>query len=423
MRYISLLPLVLFLTIYLGGSVIAGDFYKIPMTVAFLLSSAVAIMVSRGNLNKRIKVFSAGASDRNIMLMVWIYVMAGAFASVAKEMGAVDATVGLTMSVMPASMVYVGLFVASAFVSLAIGTSVGTIVALTPIAVGMAGQMGETPAEMAAIVVGGAYFGDNLSFISDTTIAATQTQGCKMADKFRMNMGIIWPAVVVMLIVYIMMGREGSAGVGGEASDVIAVLPYVVVIAMSLMGCNVLMVLGIGIVTASVIGIADGRYDIWGGLSAIEHGIGGMGDLIVVALLAGGMLEVVRANGGIRALLNLLRDHIGSRRSAEAAIGASVMVTNLCTANNTVAIITVGRIVHDMAERYGVDPRRAASLLDTCSCTVQGLLPYGVQMLLASRLADCSPLEIVPHLYYPMLIGLCSAVSIITGKTLNLRRY
>lgn len=413
---LSLLPLAFILAAYLGGSAAMGDFDRIPMTVAFLLSSCLAIGVSRGGLNKRIARFSAGAGDKNILLMVWIYVLAGAFACSASRLGAVDATVALTLRALPPSMVYAALFVAAAFVSLAIGTSVGTIVALVPIASGAAAQVGCAAADLAAVVVGGAYFGDNLSFISDTTIAATQTQGVKMADKFRMNIRIVWPAVAVMLCYCVVKGVGVEAAPAAAPVSFGLVIPYAAVIGLAVVGINVMVVLLVGVALTGIIGALGGGLGFWEFLRALGDGVSGMGDLIIVAMLAGGMLELIRANGGLRLIIALMSRGVRGRRGAEASMAGLVALANLCTANNTVAIITVGRIARDVAERFGVDPRRAASILDTASCCVQGLLPYGVQMLIAARLAGCSPLDILPSLYYPMLLGLSLAVSIAWGR-------
>lgn len=413
---VALIPLIFFLLAYLGGSALLGDFYKIPMTVAFLASACLAVAVSRGSLSKRIERFSAGAGHRNILLMVWVYVLAGAFAFTAKEIGAVDATVGLTLRILPSSMVYVALFLASAFVSLAIGTSVGTVVALVPIAAGMAAQLGQEAAGLAALVVGGAYFGDNLSFISDTTIAATQTQGVKMSDKFKMNARIIWPAVAVMLVYCLVIGAGCQVEVPTEPVRFAYVLPYAVVVGLAIWGVNVMVVLLVGIVVTAIVGLWGGKVDFWAFLGGMGSGVTSMGDLIVVAMLAGGMLELIRANGGLRLIINLLQNGIRGPRGAQASIAALVAIANVCTANNTVAIITVGRIANDISSRFGIDPRRTASVLDTVSCCVQGVLPYGVQMLLAAKLAGCSPLDILPSLYYPALIGLCVVGSIILDK-------
>lgn len=413
---VALLPLVFFLLAYLGGSALLGDFYKIPMTVAFVVSSCIAVAVSRGSLTKRIERFSAGAGHKNILLMVWIYVLAGAFASTAREIGAVDSTVWLTLRLLPSEMIFVALFLASAFVSLAIGTSVGTVVALVPIAAGIAGQIGQETATMAALVVGGAYFGDNLSFISDTTIAATQTQGVRMDDKFKTNIRIIWPAVALMLIYCVVMGLGADVSPERQPFHLYLVVPYAAVVGLAIWGINVMVVLLVGIVLAGAIGIVGGAVDFWGFLGAMGSGVTGMGDLIVVAMLAGGMLELIRANGGLRLIISLLQKGIRGRRGAQVSIGALVAIANLCTANNTVAIITVSNIARDISQRFGIDPRRTASILDTVSCCVQGLLPYGVQMLLAAKLAGCTPLDILPSLYYPMAIGLCTGVAIFLDR-------
>lgn len=416
---LSLAPLAFFLLAYLGGSALVGDFYKIPMSVAFIASSCLAVAVSRGSLAKRIERFSAGAGHRNILLMVWIYVLAGAFAFTAKEIGAVDATVGLILRIMPSSMVYVALFIAAAFVSLAIGTSVGTVVALVPIAAGMAAQLGQPVAELVALVVGGAYFGDNLSFISDTTIAATQTQGVRMDDKFKMNIRLVWPALLIMLVYSIFKGLGSEVAPFVEPVSFAYVLPYAVVVGLAIWGVNVMVVLLVGIVAAGLVGVVGGRIDFWGFLSDMGHGVSSMGDLIVVAMLAGGMLELIRANGGLRLILNLMQKGVSGRRGAQLSVAAIVAIANVCTANNTVAIITVGGIARDISSRFGLDPRRTASILDTVSCCVQGLLPYGAQMLLAANLAGCTPLDILPYLYYPVLIGVCVVVSILAGKRVS----
>lgn len=413
---LSLLPLAFFLVAYLGGSAVIGDFERIPMTVAFLLSACLAIGVSRGGLNKRIARFSAGAGDKNILLMVWIYVLAGAFACSASRLGAVDATVALTLRALPPSMVYAALFVAAAFVSLAIGTSVGTIVALVPIAGGAAAQIGCEASSLAALVVGGAYFGDNLSFISDTTIAATQTQGVRMADKFRMNVKIVWPAVAAMLCYCVVMGAGVEASPTASPVSFSLIIPYAAVIGLAVVGINVMVVLLVGVALTGLIGALGGGLGFWDFLRALGDGVSGMGDLIIVAMLAGGMLELIRANGGLRLIMSLMSRGVRGRRGAEASIAGLVALANVCTANNTVAIITVGRIARDIAERFGVDPRRAASILDTASCCVQGLLPYGVQMLIAARLAGCSPMDILPGLYYPMLLGVFLAISIVRNR-------
>lgn len=410
----ALSPLFLFIILYLTLSIIAGDFYKVPMTVVFLISSIYAIAASGGfPLKKRIDIFSRGASSSSLLLMLWIYVLAGAFAASAKEMGAIDSTVNLALDVLPASMLLPGLFVAACFISISIGTSVGTVVALVPIAAGIASSTGQSAPLLTAVIVGGAYFGDNLSFISDTTVVATQTQGCKMNDKFRVNALIVGPAAVIILAVYAFMGIDMQAPAHLPTTDYVKVLPYLAVLIAAICGMNVMAVLVLGIILCGVIGIAEGSYGFFDWLAAMGQGITGMGELIIIAMMAGGMLEIIRENGGIDFIINALTKHVHGKRGAELSIAALVSLVNICTANNTVAILTVGSIAKRIGDRYGVDNRKAASILDTFSCTVQGLIPYGVQMLLAAGLAHINPMQILPYLYYPMAIGVAALMSIL----------
>lgn len=411
----ALLPLVVFLGIYLIGSVVAGDFYKIPITVAGMIASVVAVMMLKGmTLTERVDAYSRGATEPNIMLMIWIFVLAGAFAASTKQMGAVDATVALTMRVVPVEFLPAGVFLAACFTSLSVGTSVGTIVALTPIASALASSAGCDVAWMVAIVVGGALFGDNLSFISDTTIAATRTQGCSMRDKFRTNAVIVIPAAVVTLLIYCSTSPYVESAVAAEsAAPWYLMLPYLLVLATAIAGVNVLIVLVLGIVSSGIVGIVSGRIDTISWIGSMGEGISGMGELIIITMMAGGMLELIRLGGGIDFLIRSLSRHINSRRTAEGAIGFLVVVADVCTANNTVAIISVGSIVREIAEKFGISARRAASLLDTFSCFAQGFLPYGAQLLMAAGLASVSPVEIIPHLYYPFIMGGCALLAII----------
>ena len=387
---------------------------NLSLTVAFLFASVYAIITSRGfSLKQRIEAYSRGAGASNLMLSLWIYVLAGAFASSAKQMGSIDATVSLTLAFLPASMILPGLFVAACFISLAIGTSVGTVMGLVPIAAGLAQQTGSEIPLFTAAIVGGAYFGDNLSFISDTTVVATQTQQCKMSDKFRVNVMIVAPAALVILVVYAFMGAGMETPTQKESIDFVKVIPYLAVLVIAICGINVMAVLTIGLALCGIIGVADGSYDIYGWFGAMGNGILGMGELIIIAMMAGGMLEIVRKNGGIDYIIYLITRHVSTRRGAELSIAALVSLVNLCTANNTVAILTVGDIAKKIGDRFGVDRRKAASILDTFSCTVQGLIPYGVQMLLAAGLAEIGPMQILPNLYYPMAIGICSLLAII----------
>jgi len=418
----ALSPLFLFLALYLGVSIIAGDFYKVPVTVAFLVSSVYAIAISKGKISERIDNFSRGAGSSTVLLMVWIYILAGAFASSAKAMGAVDATVNLTLELLPASLLLPGIFLAACFISLAIGTSVGTIAALTPVAVGVAQQSQVGLPLMVAIVVGGAFFGDNLSFISDTTISATQTQGCRMKDKFRTNLRIVLPIAVVMLAVYYWLGRGITIPQDLPEVHWWKVIPYVAVIVTAVSGLNVMLVLLLGLVLTGIIGFFDCSYDIYGWMGAIGNGMNSMGELIIMAMLAAGMLEMIRLAGGIDYLIRHLTHGIHGRRGAEGAIALLVSLVNICTANNTVSIITTGPIAKRIAKQYDVDPRRSASLLDTASCFTQGLLPYSAQMLVAAGLVEATaglvlnPMAIVPYLFYPMGLGLAVIASIVFSK-------
>ncbi|MDD6892308.1 MAG: Na+/H+ antiporter NhaC family protein [Bacteroidales bacterium] len=409
----ALSPLAVFLCLYLITSLVVNDFYKVPITVAFLLSSIYAVGITRSiGLNDRILQFSSGAANRNILLMIWIFLLAGAFAQSAKAIGAIEATVNLTLHLLPEQLLLGGIFLAACFVSLSIGTSVGTIVALTPVAVGIAGKTGTDPGFLTGVVVGGAFFGDNLSFISDTTIAATRTQGCAMRDKFRVNFLIVLPAALLVLGTYIAHGWGLRLSEAAAPVEWVKVLPYLIVLGAAFAGVNVTVVLLLGILSTGCIGLAEGSHDLFGWFNALSEGMSGMGDLIIVTLLAGGMLELIRYNGGVDYILQALTRRVNSRRGAELCIAALVSLANVCTANNTIAIITVGPLAKDIAERFGVDRRKSASLLDTFSCVVQGIIPYGAQLLIAAELAQLSPIEIIRHLYYPMALALLAVGSI-----------
>ena len=411
---LALSPLLVFIALYLITSIIAHDFYKVPITVAFMISSIYAVATSWNfPLPKRIDMFSKGAGTSNMMMMLWIFVLAGAFANSAKVMGSVDATVNLTLMVLPGSMIMAGLFLAACFISLSIGTSVGTIVALVPIAAGLAGSTGVSIPMMTAVVVGGAFFGDNLSFISDTTIVATSTQGCRMSDKFRVNFFIVMPAALVIFIIYIFAGSEIQSPTDIPVVEFTKVIPYLVVLACAIFGMNVMAVLTIGIILTGLIGMINGTYDIYGWFSSMGEGILGMSELIIVTMLAGGLLEIVKANGGIDFIISRLSAHIKSKRGAELSIAGLVALTDICTANNTVAIITVGGIAKQIGDKFGVDNRKCASILDTFSCCMQGLIPYGAQMLMAAGLAQLNPIQIIPYLYYPLATGIVALLAIL----------
>ena len=410
----ALSPLAVFIILYLVTSIIAGDFYKVPITVAFMVSSVYAIIISSGKpLMQRINTFSRGAATEQMMLMIWIFVLAGAFAYSAKTMGSIDATVNLTLSLLPPQMLLAGMFLAACFVSLSIGTSVGTIAALTPIAAGVASETGTDVALMTAIIVGGSFFGDNLSFISDTTIMATQTQGCRLSDKFRVNFFIVAPAAIMILIVYLVMGSGVSAPQQIPEVEWVKVIPYLAVLITAIFGMNVMAVLILGILLTGIIGIFTGSFDLYGWFGAMGEGILSMGELIIITMMAGGMLEIVRQQGGIDFLIRLLTRHVSSKRGAELSIASLVALVDACTANNTVAILTVGGIAKQIGDRYGVDNKKCASILDTFSCTMQGLIPYGAQMLIAAGLASLNPIAILPYLYYPFALGIVALLSIL----------
>ena len=410
----TLSPLFVFIAVYLCGSLLAGDFYKIPLTVAFMAASIYAIAISGGmSLNKRIDFYSKGASSSNLMLMLWIFVMAGAFAHSAKAMGSIDATVALTLSLLPGNMILAGLFIASCFISLSIGTSVGTIVALTPIATGLAASTDANTALLTAVVVGGAFFGDNLSFISDTTIVATTTQHCRLSDKFRVNLYITIPPALLILLLYIFIGANIHSPSEIAQVEYIKVTPYLMVLLTAILGMNVMAVLTIGLLLTGLIGMLCGSYDLFGWLGSMGTGITNMGELIIITMMAGGLLEIIKVNGGIDFIIEKMTAHVSSKRGAELSIAALVSLVNACTANNTVAILTVGHISKNIGDRFGLDNRKCASILDTFSCCMQGLLPYGAQVLMAAGLAQLNPIQIIPYLYYPMTLGIVALCAIL----------
>ena len=411
---VSLSPLLVFLLVYSVTSIAASDFYKVPITVAFLIASAYGVaVVGKGSLDERISTFCKGAGTDNVMLMLLIFILAGAFATAAKAMGSIDATVNLTLSIVPGYMILAGLFAAACFISLSIGTSVGTIVALVPIAAGLAEKTDESAVFLTAVVVGGAFFGDNLSFISDTTIVATKTQGCKMKDKFRANLPIVAPAALAVFALYIVLGVHTTSPAQLQDVNLLKVLPYIIVLVTAIVGLNVMAVLVLGLISCAVIGLLDGSYNVYGLFSAMGDGIMVMSELIIVTVLAAGLLAIIKEAGGIDFIIEKMTKRITGKRGAELSIGFLVALVDVCTANNTIAILTVGDISRHISEKYGVDPRKAASILDTFSCAMQGLIPYGAQILIASGLAKVNPIEILPYLYYPILMGIMGIVSIL----------
>lgn len=411
---IALSPLLVFIVLYLVTSIIARDFYKVPITVAFLAASIYAVTISGGiPLGKRIDIYSKGAGTSQMMLMIWIFILAGAFANTAKMMGAIDATVNLTLTLLPTNMILAGLFLAACFISLSIGTSVGTIVALTPIAAGISSHIGISLPVIVGAVVGGSFFGDNLSFISDTTIVATTTQHCKLSDKFRVNSFLVMPAAILILGLYLFLGQGVISPHGIDEVSFVKVIPYILVLATAIIGMNVMAVLTLGILLSGIIGLLNGAFDIYGWFDSLGEGILNMGELIIITMMASGLLAIIKYNGGIDFIIQRMTRHVHTKRSAELSIAGLVSFVNLCTANNTVAILTVGGIAKQIGDKFGVDNRKCASILDTFSCTMQGLIPYGAQMLMAGGLAALNPVGIIPYLYYPFALGIIALLAII----------
>ncbi len=413
----AILPFLLFIFFYVGLSFLARDFYKVPMSLAFLVASAEALFLNRKvKLMTRVEVFARGMGDANIMLMCLIFVLAGMFAAIAKSMGAVDAAVFVVQKFIPADFMLVGLFLLSSFISLAIGTSCGTIAALTPIGVDLVGVLGLSPALVLGAVVGGAMFGDNLSMISDTTIAATRTQNVEMRDKFIQNFKMILPAALLAVLFYLVVGGgEGVPSYVVEGSvtwhHLLLITPYLLLLGLSLLGLNVMALLFFGSVLAGVIGILTGQFNLWEAFACCQRGILDMSETLIVAMLAGGLLCVIRWNGGIEFLLRGIKKLIHSTRGCEFGVFFLTAAVNLFTANNTVAIVIAGPIAATLSAQYGCSPKRIASILDTSSCFIQGLLPYGAQILIAVGAAKAASLEIsalslVSGTCYPWMMAL-----------------
>jgi Na+/H+ antiporter NhaC len=411
---ISISPMLVFLAVYTSSSIIAGDFYAASIIVSFLIACLYSVfIVKKRSIESRFGILAKGAAKEDIMTMVLIFILAGAFAATAKQMGAIEATVDLTLSFMPIKMMLCGLFIAACFVSLSIGTSVGTIAALTPIACGIAEKTGQNLPLLVAVIVGGAYFGDNLSFISDTTIMATKTQGCKLKDKFRYNLKIALPAAVITLGLYLIAGTEVVGEEMNRDINYLLIIPYIYILVAAICGLNVMLLLSSGTVLAGAMGLLTNKLSLTEWSSAMNNGIMGMGELIIVTLLAGGMIEVMRVNGGFDYLKTTLTSRIKSKTGAEISIAGLVILTDFCTANNTIAILTTGPLAKEISSHYKIDPRRTASILDTFSCFAQSVIPYGAQLLIASGLAHINPLEIIPYLYYPFILGVFALLYII----------
>lgn len=420
---IALTPIAVMIVLLIVCSVYYGGVSNAPLLFVFVLTAVISISLTRGMpFKERVAVFSRGAGSPNLLLMVWIFMLAGSFAATAQEMGAAEAMVNLTLLVLPVKFALTGLFLAACVTSLCMGTSVGTIVALMPIAAGLADKTGMGLPLVAAAVVGGAFFGDNLSFISDTTIVSTQTQGCKLSDKFRFNVIMVMPAAIIVAILYIFINHQSPISFSpleegpGEVVPITKVIPYLTVLICAACGVDVLVVLVIGCALTCITGMLDGSYDLMGWITGSLNGVMGMSELILISMLAGGIFALISHNGGLEYVIDRITRRVKTRAGAEWSICGLVAFANLCTANNTIAILSVGDIARRVAEQYDIDPRRSASLLDTTSCCAQGLLPYGAQLLMAGSLAGISAVSIIPWLFYPMLLALSVIATIITHR-------
>ncbi|MCF7791952.1 MAG: Na+/H+ antiporter NhaC family protein [Victivallales bacterium] len=427
--FLALTPFIVFLGIYLGVSIVLNDFYKVPIVVAATIAAIVALLMnSKEKINDKIEVFTRGSGNSTIMLMCLIFILAGIFSAIAKETGAVSSTVNMALTYLPAKILLPGLFIVACFISLAIGTSTGTVAALGPIAVGFSNSTGMPVALVLGTVLSGAMFGDSLSFISDTTIAATKTQECRMDDKFKMNFLIVFPAAVISFIIYFFVSKDIPITALNHVGsfDFIKVVPYIVVIVISVLGVNVFYVLLLGIILSTGFGFLSGSFNIWQLFNTAQNGINSMVPIILIATILGGIVEIIKYNGGIEAIMSFMKKRMHSRRGAEFGIGILVSLVNICTANNTVAIIMTGPLAKNIADKYGIEGKRSASLLDIFSCFVQGIIPYGAQLLLAVSfvgISKLSPVSVMQYLYYPYLTGVCVIIAIIFNipKSINLK--
>ena len=411
---IALLPLAVFIVAYLGISIIAKDMYAVSVIVPFSIAAVTALMMNKKEkLDNKLEIFCKGAGESNVILMILIFILAGAFAQIAKDMGAVDATVNLGLSILPNNLLVAGLFLIACFIALAVGTSMGTIAALVPIAVGIADKTGVALALTVGAVVSGAMFGDNLSIISDTTIAATRTQGCQMRDKFRMNFRIVLPAAIITTIIFVLLTRNmPTVSVEALNFNIVKIIPYIAVIGSALMGLNVVLVLLVGIVIASGIGIAYGNFDIVSLGTSISTGVMGMSETIIISLLIAGTIGIIKANGGINYILEKGLKKFKNKRNAELGIATLVSLVDVCTANNTIAIVTVGPIAKNISDEFDLEPKRVAGIMDMFSCVFQGIIPYGAQLISAAALASITPFEIMKYLFYPYIMGISAVIAI-----------
>lgn len=415
----GLTPILLFMLLVIGSGVLTQNFSTMPILIAFTVSAGFALLLnnatSRLTMTEKIDVFCRGGGDKTIILLAMIFLLAGAFYAVTIDIGARDATVNWALNYVPTAYLLPGLFVISCFIAFAMGTSMGTITAITPIGVGLGESLGVPIPLAVGIVIGGAMFGDNLSFISDTTIAATRTQGVQLRDKFKANLVIVLPAALLTAVLLMLVEIDGSAVIEAQQYDLWLILPYLLIIGCALFGVNVIGVLGIGIGSACVVGLTKGVFTFSSMLQSIQTGMGWMQDMVAIALMIGGIVALMKAYGGIQWLVDNVTKRISSKKGAEYGTAVLVSALDIATANNTIAIVSTGPIVKELGEKYDLDPRRSASLLDIFSCGFQGLVPYGGQLLAAASLAGLSPIALTPYCWYPMLILVFGVISIATG--------
>src|SRR5690625_1656694 len=414
---LALLPLLIFILLFIGTGIVSGDFSNMPLNVAIIIASTIALAMNRKEkLSTKIDIFTKGAGHPNIMLMAIIFILAGAFSETAKGMGAVDATVNMGLSRIPGNLLMVGIFIVGCFISLSMGISTGTVAALAPIGIGIAEQTGLPMALSMATVIGGAMFGENLSMISDTTIAAVRTQKTKMSDKFKTNFLIVLPgAIGTAIILWIITTGSTIDTLGDFSYSLIKIVPYLAVLIAALLGVNVLIVLLGGTILSGIIGLTDGSYTMVAFIKAASQGITNMENIAILAILIGGMIGIIQHNGGIQWLLNFVTSKIKTKKGAEFGIASLVSITDIATSNNTISIIATGPLAKDIADEYQIDPRKTASILDIFASCFQGLIPYGGQMLAATGLAAISPISIIPYSFYPIALGICGIIAILIG--------
>ncbi len=417
-RAVALLPIGIFLIIFLGSGILMRDFYAMPAIVAFLIALAVAFMQNKAlSFGEKFRIISKGVGDENIITMCLIFLCAGAFSGAVTAAGGVESTVNFGLSILPSNIAVVGLFVIGCFISISMGTSMGTIAALAPIAVGISEKTGYEMAICIGAVVCGAMFGDNLSMISDTTIAAVKTQGCEMKDKFKANFLIVLPAAIVTIIAFLIITRNSNYEITGELSyNLLQILPYILVLVGALIGINVFLVLIGGTLAALIVGVATKTVAMTEVFTVVGNGVTGMYDITVISIVVACIVSLVKANGGIQFVLDLIRKGIKGRKGAEIGIAGLSLLIDACTANNTVAIVMAGPIAKEISEEFDVDPKRSASLLDIFTSVGQGLIPYGAQLLSAATLTALTPFEIMPYLFYPICMAISAVLVITVGK-------